>query len=78
MRGRTKRIVSLSHGPQHSSLSFFLSWLLNFCDDYVYKKIDPSKTEDVEDEEEEVEEEEQEKGKQEDQGIAEELAEPTG
>ncbi|XP_036430726.1 calmegin isoform X1 [Colossoma macropomum] len=58
-------------------LGVLFCWPKKSDDDYVYKKIDPSKTEDVEEEEEEVEEEEQEKGKQEDQGIAEEIAEPT-
>uniref|UniRef100_A0A3B4DZK2 Calmegin n=1 Tax=Pygocentrus nattereri TaxID=42514 RepID=A0A3B4DZK2_PYGNA len=45
-------------------LGVLFCWPKKSDDDYIYKKIDPSKTEDVEEEEEEeeVEEEEQEKG----------------
>ncbi|XP_007253758.3 calmegin [Astyanax mexicanus] len=60
-------------------LGVLFCWPKKSDDDYVYKKIDPSKTgavEEEEEEEDEVEEEEQKKGNLEDQGNVEEVAEP--
>lgn len=67
-----------------SDYSIYSCVLQKSEDDYVYKKIDPPKREEVEEEEEEDEEdeegeeEEQEKEKQEDTAEAEEPAEQTG